>query len=428
MTAGLILYNALATLAFLACWPVLLARCLSRRRGKWRDRCGGPPRVAGRPVWVHASSVGEVNAVAPLVARLLARSPTRPVVISTMTETGQRRARELFGAAAGTFFFPLDLCWIQDAALRRLGPSLVVLVETELWPNLLWRCSRRGVPVMLANARLSGRSLPHYRRAGFLFRPLLDTLRAIACQSEADAARYRSLGVRPEIVRVLGNMKYDGIKGPVTPGEKDTLRNEYGIPADSFVLTAGSTRQGEETAILDAWQLVQQPANGGGQPAVLVVAPRHPQRFPEVERLLRERGIRFVKRSAQRTAGGAPAFDVLLLDTLGELVNAYAAADVAFVGGSLVPVGGHNPLEPAALGLPVIFGPHMFNARESAEGLLAAGGAVQVDIAEGLTRAIADLLADREKRAEIGRRARRVVDGKRGATDRTMDLIAGILV
>ncbi|MCU0606060.1 MAG: 3-deoxy-D-manno-octulosonic acid transferase [Candidatus Edwardsbacteria bacterium] len=427
MTAGLILYNALATLAFLACWPVMLALCLSGRRGKWRDRCGGPPRAAGRPVWVHASSVGEVNAVAPLVARLLARSPARPVVVSTMTETGQRRARELFGDAIGTFYFPFDFCWTQDAALRRLEPSLVVLVETELWPNLLWRCSRRGVPVVLANARLSERSLPHYRRAAFLFRPLLNTMRAIACQSEADAGRHRSLGVRPEIVRVLGNMKYDAIKGPVTPGERKGLRSDFGIPGDSFVLAAGSTREGEEVMLLDAWAAAIQNAKCRMQNATLVVAPRHPERFAAVEALLKERAIPYVTRSRQRKADDPAEFDVLLLDTLGELVDAYAASDLAFVGGSLVPVGGHNPLEPAALGLPVIFGPHMFNAQDSADSLLNAGGAVQVGDAAGLARVVSDSMADAERRAEVGRQARRVVDERRGATERTLELVAGVL-
>lgn len=427
MTAGLIIYNALATLAFLAGWPALLALCLFGRQGKWRGRCGGPPRAAGRPVWVHASSVGEVNAVAPLVARLLARSPARPVVVSTMTETGQRRACELFGAAAGAFFFPLDLCWTQDAALQRLEPSLVVLVETELWPNLLWRCQRRNIPVLLVNARLSQRSLPQYRRFAFLFTPLLDTIRAIACQSEADAARYRSLGVRPGIVRVLGNMKYDAIKGPVTDAEKRSLRRAFGIPADALVMTAGSTREGEEAPLLNAWAMSMHDAKCKMQDAKLIIAPRHPDRFAEVEALLRGRGVRYVKRSEQRATAAAPVSEVLLLDTLGELVDAYAAADLAFVGGSLVPVGGHNPLEPAALGLPVAFGPHMFNAEESAESLLAAGGAMRVGDAAGLARVVSGWLADPGKRSAAGRRARRVVDERRGATDRTMDLIAGIL-
>ncbi len=425
MSAGLILYNALAALVFLLCWPFLLCACCCGRDGKWRGRCGLVPRTSTRPVWVHASSVGEVNAIAPLLAELRRRRPEKTLALSTMTATGQRRAREL--SIGETFFFPLDFLWLQAAALSRIQPSMVILVETELWPNLLWLCHRRIIPVVLVNARLSQRSLPQYRRFGFLFRPLLDTLQLIACQSEADAERYKSLDVRPEIVRVLGNMKYDAIKGPVTPDEKSRARAGLGIPADALVMAAGSTREGEEILILDAWAAVMQNSRIKDQNAKLLIAPRHPERFTEVEAMLREREFSFFKRSRQRAAGNAMPFDVLLLDTIGELVSAYAASDLAFVGGSLVPVGGHNPLEPAALGVPVIFGPHMLNAKESADKLVADGGARQVATADELSDAIVEILSDSQKRSTIGTQAAQVVNGMRGATKRTIEMVMQML-
>jgi 3-deoxy-D-manno-octulosonic-acid transferase len=424
---GLILYNVLATLAFLVCWPYLLAACLFSRHGKWRDRCGGMPRGERRPVWIHASSVGEVGVIAPLVAELQACRPGQASVISTMTETGQTRAKDLFGQAAMIFFFPLDFFWVQARALRRLDPALVVLVETELWPNLLWLCHQRKIPVMLVNARLSERSLPHYNRFAFLFRPLLDTFRAIACQSEVDAERYRSLGVKPEIVRVLGNMKYDGIKGPVNAAEKEKIRREFGIPTDAVVLTAGSTREGEEILLLDAWLAIMQNAKYKIHNAKLIVAPRHPERFAAVEDLLKKRAIKYRSRSQQRKTGGSVEFDVLLLDSIGELVSAYAAADMAFVGGSLVPVGGHNPLEPAALGLPVIFGPHMFNAQDSADSLIKAGGARQIATANALSDNIAELMNNPQKRAQIGHKAAQIVDRQRGSVKKTLEIVEDVL-
>lgn len=435
MIVGLIPYNALATLAYLVCWPYLLAASLFGRRGKWSDRHGRVPCVDGRPIWIHAASMGEVGVIVPLIAELRARRPGQALAISTVTETGQARARDLFGRVAAVFFLPLDFLWVQARALRRIEPSLVILVETELWPNLIWLCHKRKVPVMLVNARLSERSLPHYQRFAFLFRPLLDTFRIIACQSEEDARRYRSIGVRPEIVRVLGNLKYDCIVGPVTPDERMKIRDDLGIPPDAVVMTAGSTREGEETLLIDAWTKAVQDATPrlcSGQEckiqnAILVIAPRHPDRFAEVESLLIERAVRYVTRNQQRKTGGPVEFDVLLLDSIGELVSAYAASDMAFVGGSLVPVGGHNPLEPAALGLPVVFGPHMFNAQESADSLLAVGGAKQVDSTDALSAVLCEWLGDPRERARIGKFAEQVVDARRGAVRKTIEVIESVL-
>ncbi|MDI6740584.1 MAG: 3-deoxy-D-manno-octulosonic acid transferase, partial [Candidatus Edwardsbacteria bacterium] len=423
MNAGLILYNLLTMPAFLAGWPYLLTACLFSRRGKWRNRCGIIKRAEGHPIWIHASSVGEMGVISPLIAELKRRKPNQAIAISAVTETGHARARDLFGEAAKIFFFPLDFFWVQAAALSRIKPSLVILVETELWPNLIWRCHCRGIPVMLVNARLSERSLPHYKRFAFLFRPLLNTFRVIACQSDEDAGRYRSLGVRPGLVRVLGNMKYDGIQSPVAIGEKQALRREFGIPADAVVMTAGSTREGEEAMALDAWARAIQHSEFSSQTSRLILAPRHPERFAEVEGLLKERNIRFVKRSQQRGPGNACEFDILLLDTIGELVSAYAAADLAFVGGSLVPVGGHNPLEPAALGLPVVFGPHMFNAKDSAESLIAAGGARQVESVDALAALIREWLNNPQERLRTGQKAEQVVDERRGAARKAADIV-----
>ncbi|MDP2807073.1 MAG: glycosyltransferase N-terminal domain-containing protein, partial [bacterium] len=294
----------------------------------------------------------------------------------------------------------------------------------EIWPNLIRQCQRQDIPVFLVNARLSARSFKYYHALRFLFGPLLNTLKLIACQSREDAERYLALGVCEDIVTVTGNLKYDGIKGPVSLAEKLELRKDFGLSPEDLVLTAGSTREGEEAVILEAWQDLRENGKLEIGNWKLIVAPRHPGRFSEVEKLLISQNLNYEKRSDQKNGGTSNNFDVLLLDTIGELVNAYAASDIAFVGGSLAPVGGHNPLEPAALGLPVIFGPHMFNAKESAEGLLSCGGAVQVKDSGELNNILAGFLGNEEKRISTGNQARVFVDSKRGVSKLTAGLIA----
>jgi 3-deoxy-D-manno-octulosonic-acid transferase len=418
-------YHLITFMALLLGWPYLLFMPAFGHRIKWRQRLGWLPPQEGRPVWIHGASVGEMGVIAPFLAKLKTQMPEKNIVLSTMTATGQKRAGQIFSNnAAGIFFLPLDFWFAQKLALKRVRPGALVLTETEIWPNLIRQCQKQNVPVFLVNARLSARSFKYYHPLRFLFGPLLNTLQLIACQSREDAERYLALGVRQDIVTVTGNLKYDGIMGPVSATEKQELRKGFGLSPEDLVFTAGSTREGEETVILEAWQQLITNSKLQISNLKLVIAPRHPGRFSEVEKLLISGNLNYGKRSGQKNGGTSSNFDVLLLDTIGELVNAYAASDLAFVGGSLAPVGGHNPLEPAALGLPVIFGPHMFNAKESAEGLLACGGAVQVKDAGELKDVLAGFLSNEEKRFAAGANARSLVDSKRGVSKATARLVA----
>ncbi len=425
---GMGCYHLITFMALLLGWPYLLAAVIFGHQEKWRQRLGWLSQSAGRPVWIHGASVGEMGVIAPFFAQLKTLLPEKNIVLSTMTATGQKRAHEIFSTkAAGIFFLPLDFWFAQKLAVSRINPGALVLTETELWPNLIRQCQRQNIPVFLVNARLSARSFKYYHPLRFLFGPLLKSLQLIACQSKEDAERYLALGVREDIVTVTGNLKYDGIKGPVSAIEKQELRKDFGLSPKDLVFAAGSTREGEEIVILDAWR--ESLKNGKWEIGnwKLIIAPRHPGRFSEVEKLLISQNLIYCKRSGQKSGGTSNNFDVLLLDTIGELVNAYAASDIAFVGGSLVPVGGHNPLEPAALGLPVVFGPHMFNAKESAEGLLACGGAVQVKDAGELKKVLAEFLGREEKRLTAGAKARSLVDSKRGVSKVTAELVTGRL-
>jgi 3-deoxy-D-manno-octulosonic-acid transferase len=413
LLVGLVLYNLILAAAFLVGWPFLLAACLLPGGEKWRHRCGLVPRLSGRPLWIHAASMGEAALIPPLAEALGKSLPSVRLAVSTMTQTGRQRASRLVHPGA-SFFLPLDFPMSVLLALSRVRPLALVLMETELWPNLIWLATARGIPVVIANARLSEKSLPWYRAFSFLFRPLLGRTAAIACQSSEYSRRYRSLGIEPGKAVKAGNIKFDSIRGPAGPGEKMVLRRKFGLGEDDLVLVAGSTRPGEEEVVLEAWIVLSSRVR-------LILAPRHPDRFDQVERLLSQRGVAYARRS--RLADFPPGWSVLLLDTMGELVEAYAAGDIALVGGSFVPVGGHNPLEPAALGLPVVFGPHMFNARESARILVEAGGAAQAQGPDQLAEILMLWAKDPAERRACGERARQAVEGRRGAST----MIAGII-
>lgn len=417
---GLILYNLLATLACLPAAPLLAGVCLLGGR-KWRQRCGQTPRSLGPAVWVHAASVGEVNMIRPFLAEIRTRWPGHSIVLSTMTGTGQEAARKALGQGGLAFFFPFDLWWSQLLALGRLQPRMVVICETELWPNLIWLCGLKRIPLFLVNARLSDRSLPWYRALRFLFGPLLAKAALIACQSKSDEKRFRSLAGSQANIMVAGNLKYDGMARPPSSTERSELRQRLGVAPNDLLLVAGSTREGEEEILLESWLEVRNKTENGNREVKLILAPRHPDRFGRVAEILKDRGLEFARRSIK---GDLSSRRVMLWDTIGELAMAYAAGDMAFVGGSLVPVGGHNPLEPAALGLPVVFGPHMFNASESARCLLEAGGAVQVNSAVELKDVLLIWVEERESRVTAGARARQAVESRRGAARRTAEEMA----
>jgi 3-deoxy-D-manno-octulosonic-acid transferase len=390
-------------------------------RENLRERWGFGRRVAPGGVWLHAVSVGEVQACAPLVGALRRSHPQLPLTVTTFTPTGAARARALFGDVAEVRYVPFDLPGAVRRFFRRVEPRLAVIFETELWPNLYRECRRRRVPLVLASARISERSLGRYRRLGALFTDAVSSAAIVAAQGAGDAERFKALGASPESTHVTGNLKFD-FELPAGLAERGRrLRRVYAARRPLWV--AGSTHEGEEAAVLEAQRLVR----GRHPQALVVIAPRHPARFGAVAALLATAGVAFVRRSDGEDAAGAADAEVLLLDSLGELLEFYAAADVAFVGGSLVPVGGHNLLEPAALGVPVLTGPNNFNGAEVARLLTARGAASIVANAAELGARVSALLGDAAERERIGTLGRDCVEASRGALARLLELIEPLL-
>jgi 3-deoxy-D-manno-octulosonic-acid transferase len=400
-----------------------------RDRSYWHhfsERFGYGARSPPQGVWLHAVSVGEVQACAPLVSTLSRQYPALPLTVTTFTPTGAARARALFGNIAQVRYVPYDLPGAVRRFFNRVQPKLAVVFETELWPNLYRECGRRRVPLVLASARISARSAGRYRRLGALFRETLSQTALVAAQGATDAERFRALGADPATTYVTGNIKFDFELPADIAARGVRLREQYAPGRALWV--AGSTHEGEEQAVLEAHQLVQKEHAG----ALLVLAPRHPPRFEEVAQALRTAGVSFLRRSsdggsARAPQGGDAAPAVLLLDTLGELLDFYAAADLAFVGGSLVPIGGHNLLEPAALGVPILTGPNNFNSEEIARLLIARGAVEVVHNATELGARASALLADPEARARMGAAGRASVDGNRGALAKLLALIEPLL-
>ena len=377
-----------------------------------------PGLAAGRDgsIWIHAVSVGEALAARSLVEPLERALPGRPVLVSTSTAAGGAVAAQ--GLPADRLFVaPFDFPWAVSSVLGGLRPSLLVLVETELWPNLIRLARRRGIPIAVVNGRISDRSFPRYLRIRSLLRPVLAQVDLFLMQSATHADRIRALGAPPERVRVSGNLKYDALAEPRPPADLSALA-DGGAP----LWVAGSTMAGEDELVLAALREVR----AGRPDARLVLAPRRPERFADVPALAEAAGFRCVKRSA---LGGVPWRDgeVLLLDTVGELAGVYALATVVFVGGSLVPTGGHNVLEAAVCGKAVVVGPHMENFREIATEFRDEGALVQIDSPERLGPETLALIQDTERRERIGGRARALVDRNRGARRTTVDALAGLV-
>jgi len=396
-----------------------------RDRSYWRnfgERFGFGARLSPGGVWLHAVSVGEVQACAALVSALSRRYPALPLTVTTFTPTGSARARALFGNLAQVRYVPYDLPGAVRRFFRRVQPRLAVIFETELWPNLYRECGRRRVPLVLASARISARSVSRYQRLGTLFRETLARTALVAAQGAGDAERFRSLGADPANTHVTGNIKFDFELPEGLAARGAGLRGQYAPERPLWV--AGSTHGGlEEQAVLEAQQRVREVHPD----ALLVLAPRHPPRFDEVAGALRAAGISFVRRSASAGDGTDAACAVLLLDSLGELLDFYAAADVSFVGGSLVPRGGHNLLEPAALGVPILVGPDNSNSEEIARLLIARGAAEVVHDAGELGTRVTALLGDSAARERMGAAGRASVDSNRGALEKLLSLIEPLL-
>jgi 3-deoxy-D-manno-octulosonic-acid transferase len=390
------------------------------RHGKYRqglaERLGRLPSRLRLPeehepvIWVHAVSVGEVLAVAGLVEELHCRFPQHRIFISTTTDTGQALARQRFGEA-NVFYFPMDFAFAIRPYLRALRPQMVVIAETEFWPNFMQLAHASGARIAVVNARISDRSWPSYRRFRGLLQRLFANVDLFLAQTPEDAARLRDIGASPERVRVTGNLKFD-IPAPTPPAIVESLRNSIAATGAGPVLVCGSTVEGEEPLLLKAFEnlLVQHPR------AVMILAPRHPERFAAVAGLLEQMSIRFWRRSlwnGEPSAGG-----VLLVDTIGELAALYVLADVAFVGGSLVPHGGHNIIEPALHGVAVVVGNHTENFRDIVS-LFQSRDAVRIVGPAELPLVLLELLANDEARTALGQRAAETMRSQIGATART---------
>jgi len=383
------------------------------------QRFGLGARVSEPSIWVHAVSVGEVQAAAPLVNALLERFPHVPLVLTTVTPTGRARAQALFKQRVDVRYVPIDLPGSVRRFFARVRPRLAVILETEIWPNLYNRCGRLNVPLVMASARISPRSVNRYRRLVGLFRDALSHGIFIAAQSAEDAERFRSIGASPARTHVIGNIKFDFGYPPDIEQRGHELRQLLG--AQRPVWVAGSTHAKEEDVLLDAHALIRRRF----PEALLVMVPRHPPRFGDVADAMKQRGIPFVTRTSG--ASPSPETQVFLLDTLGELPPFYAAGDVAFVGGSLVAVGGHNLLEPAALSQPIVAGPNNFNSADIAKLLVERGAVRIVHDASELATVVGDLLNDPAARTRMGAAGRQAVDQNRGAVDRLMAFIKPLL-
>lgn len=423
------LYSLLSAIALLIAAPWLLWRALTqgKYRHAWRERLGVlPSSVAGGmspTLWLHAVSVGEVLSAVPLVRAFAAAHPDWRIVISTTTRTGRAMAESRFGGVAGVFYFPLDFAWIVRRVLAHVHPTLLVIVETEIWPNVLRLCRAAGVPTVLVNARISDRSFPRYRSVRRWLGPVLGTLDRLCAQSDDTADRLRAIGAPPDRVVVTGSMKFD-VAAPDVSAVRIVVDALGGCP----VLLAASTLAGEDEVMLDALRDLQA-ASGDAERPVLVLAPRHPERFDDVAALVERSGLRLLRRTSMAALAGGPVptFDVLLLDTIGELAALCTVATVVFVGGSLVPAGGHNILEPAAAGKPIVVGPSMSNFAAIARVFLDAGALVQVDDARSARAALVALWKDASRRAVLGDAARGVMAQHGGAVARTMAEIDAVL-
>ena len=420
-------YTAAFAAALTGYAPWALARRLTRGVPlNLRERLGlgrhAPP--AGPCGWIHAVSVGEVIAAAPLVEGLRRTWPALPLVVSTVTETGARVVRERFGDLARHRYLPLDFPGAARRVIASLEPAFFICMETELWPNLLKALAARNVPTMIANGRLSDRSFRRYRLVRGAMRRVLGHVTVFAMQSDEDARRVITLGALPERVVVTGNLKHEPLPDPA--GVADLWHRLLGLAPGQPVWIAGSTHRGEEEAVLEAHRR----ALGGRARLALVLAPRHPERVGEVLGLVASRGFTAVRRSelpGKTRAGRAAPAPIIVLDTVGELAQLYSIGDVVFVGGSLIPLGGHNMLEPALRGKPVLFGPHTSNVREAAAILLGGGGGQLVRDAGELADALRALLDAPARRARVGAAARESAASRHGAARATLDLVARYL-
>jgi 3-deoxy-D-manno-octulosonic-acid transferase len=425
-----ILYNILFLFFFAVASPYYFWRM--RRRGGWRAGFGQRFSIYDSPlkqaltnrhvIWLHAVSVGEVNLCTQLISALEPRVPNVKIVVSCTTSTGMAELRRRLPTRISKIYYPIDRRKYVRRALATINPQAIVLVEAEIWPNFLWRAASLKIPVFLANARLSDRSYPRYKKFGFLFRPLFRSFAGVGCQNEEDAVRLRAVGCQENAVRVVGNLKFDAAKlTEISTLDVRGMLRQLGVPDDTLILVAGSTHDGEEIILADMARRLREKF----PKLFLVLVPRHFERCKDIGQTLKARGVKFVFRSEIFAGTHLPpaGLDCLLVNSTGELKFFYEPATVVFVGKSLTAIGGQNPVEPAAQGKAVVFGPNMQNFTDITRSLLRQNAAVQVNSPEELERALGELLADAPRRAALGRAALALVAENLGAVERTVEMI-----
>ncbi len=407
--------------------PLALARLLyqswgnPKYRSRWHERFGfvKPIPEQQRTLWIHAVSVGEVNATRPILEYLQTNFPAYRIILTTMTPTGADTVARLYGDSVTHHYVPYDLPGAVKRFLRRIHPALLLVMETELWPNLFHHCHKTGIPILLANARMSAKSTRGYLRLKGLASDTLKKLSCLAAQTEEDATRFLQLGAALETIHVIGNLKFDSV--PELPDIAVRLQQRADFSQDRPVWIAASTHEGEESIVLSAHGNIQK----SHPDSLLIIAPRHPERFDAVYELSRQSGFRTERKSNAETV--AEETQVFILDSLGELSRFYALSDLAFVGGSLVPVGGHNMVEPASLGLPIITGPHKHNFIEISDRLQACGALSVIQNDTSLANIINQLLGDESSRKISGNAGREMVASSRGSIGRLTRLLVPLL-
>lgn len=404
--------------------PAIMVRLLWRSRytvayrQRWSERFGYIKRVTetDASIWIHAVSLGEANAAIPLIKELIVRYPQYTIVVTTTTPTGSSQIVRHLKNEVMHVYAPYDVPWMVNRFLRRSRTKLCIIMETEIWPNILHSCRYHNIPIFLANARLSERSKLRYQLILNLTKAMLRSYSMVSAQGLLDGERLLSIGLDPKRLMISGNIKFD-IKIPVNINQKGReLRKEWKVE-DRPVFIAASTHEGEEEIIIDAFKQIQKQLPN----VLLVLVPRHPDRFPKVEKLCKNNGLSVVLRSLNQIP--AEGTDMILGDTIGELLLLYAASDIAFVGGSLVPIGGHNLIEPAAIGMPVLTGPQLHNFTEISRLLQNSGTAQIVHDARSIASAVNALFSATELRAKMGTRAREVISANSGALEKHLEWI-----
>ena len=425
------LYSVLVLLVAVVASPWFVYQALRYKKyvGSLRQRMGYLPvsfnMDADESIWIHAVSVGEVLTARPLISDLKRRYPELRMFLSTTTLAGQQLARRSVQDVDAVFYFPFDLGIFVRRTLDLVRPRLFIMMETEIWPNLLRECRARGVKTAVVNGRLSARSFPRYRMIRGFMRRVLDHVDRFLVQSEESARRFIDLGADPARVVVTGSLKFDSLDLASTALQaraRDRVLRYFRVPVSRPVIVAGSTMKGEEAAVLRAFRRVR----GTAPNTLLVIAPRNPERFGEVEQFARSEGWKVARRS-DLAIDNEPRVDIVVLDTIGELATVYQLGTVVFVGGSLVATGGHNVLEPAVFGKPIVFGPHMENFAEIADAFVTNGAGVQLAGEQELDEAFLSLMSDPVRRARLGAAARALVEANRGAKEKSVTVLADLL-